>query len=306
MPIVPGSLGEFSWTSFPQCLLESNVPHLLAQRLDVLERAQIHDLGNDPTLILHRDFRWLPPDVFSSKVQQVHGLDFTMETGESHLFELIDWRIRQVQSSILSPLLLENPAVLCVTRITSCPAGAVEQWLWVGSDRYPPRSMPPLEASVRSAPRFGWDSDSGEGRTTSPAEYDVDACKNEFEFTPWYFAQAFGQLLPVQRDDQGHVGHGGLRQARIAFRQQHIARRICPFEIAGEWDAHDSADAAAIQCIALHDYDGASETWLRADRLLEIRPPDFGLLDYHSTRRSTRCAARRVKGLTFSPTVSTT
>lgn len=139
-----------------------------------------------------------------------------------------------------------------------------------------------------------------------PAENAVDAGKDEVQSAAGDFAEAIGQDVLVQRDDERDVSHRVLRQTRLGPGERYISRGISPFEVAGKRNTDDGADAAAVECVAL-DHDNRPPVSGRGPGgFFEVCPPDFGLFDYHSTRRMTRRAARLVNDPDSSPTASTT
>jgi hypothetical protein len=90
-----------------------------------------------------------------------------------------------------------------------------------------------------------------------PPEHGIDACKHQLELAPRQLADAFGQMLPVDGDDQRDVRDRLFGEACCSRCQEHIAGCICPFQDAREWHTNDRAHTASIQRIALHDDDRA-------------------------------------------------
>ncbi len=138
----------------------------------------------------------------------------------------------------------------------------------------------------------------------STAEDGIDTGKDEFQSTAWDLANAICEDLLVERDGKRDIRHGILRQARFGFGQQDVPRGVRPLEIARQGHAKYRGNAAAINGVALNDEDRPSISGLGPGGLFEVRPPDLGLFDYHSTRRRACRAARSTKGAFFSPTVA--
>ena len=74
-------------------------------------------------------------------------------------------------------------------------------------------------------------------------------------------ANAVFKQVPVEGDELRHVGHGVLRQARRPRREQRVAWRFRPMQIAGEGNAKRRGHFASIQGVALDD---------------DYRPPESG------------------------------
>jgi hypothetical protein len=140
--------------------------------------------------------------------------------------------------------------------------------------------------------------------SSSPEER-VYAREDQLQSATWDLANAIGEDLFVQRDDEGNIGDGILRESRFCLGYQHISWGISPFQVAGEGYADCCTDAASIDCVALDHDDRPSVSRFGPGGLFQVSPPDFSLFDYHSTRRRTRRAARLAKGSDSKPTAAT-
>ena len=137
-------------------------------------------------------------------------------------------------------------------------------------------------------------------------QYDVDSRENQLQFRLGQLSNVFPQEGFVQRDDLGDVGDGLLRQPGEPGRQTYISGGVGPFHVAGQRDADNGGNSAAVQRIALHDHNRPSEARPRTGRLREIGPPDIALGDHHSLRSKTRCAAEATNLSPSSPTSAQT
>ena len=75
--------------------------------------------------------------------------------------------------------------------------------------------------------------------------------------------------------------------------EQDVAGRLGPAQVAGERDADDGGDVAAVEGVTLDDDDGAPEAGLRARGLGQVGPPDLALGGHQSLRSKVRRAAAR-------------
>src|SRR5947209_15145801 len=142
--------------------------------------------------------------------------------------------------------------------------------------------------------------------TSLSSEDSVDSEEDQVQLALRDLAGAFHQLALVDGENQRHVGDGVPWQASRTRRQKDVARGICQPEVARQRYAECCRDLALIEAITLNDNDGASEPRLRADRLRQVGPPDFSLMNHHSTRRSTSCAVSVTKRSSGSATESQT
>jgi len=83
---------------------------------------------------------------------------------------------------------------------------------------------------------------------------------------PRELADALSQEIFVYRDDLRDIGHGILRQPRKARRKAYIPWSQAPVEVARQRDANCRRDAAAIQCVTLHNDHRSSEPWTGTNR----------------------------------------
>ena len=126
----------------------------------------------------------------------------------------------------------------------------------------------------------------------STPQYRVNARENELKSAARNFTQAISKGLFTQRCYQRDVCHRVLWQTCFVTTKQDVAGCIGPLQVTGQRDADYRCDIAPVERVTLRHNDRTAVSRLRTAGLLEIRPPDFGLLNYHSTRRNTRRAAR--------------
>ena len=122
----------------------------------------------------------------------------------------------------------------------------------------------------------------------SATEYHVYPRKHQVKLRPWKLSHALSEQGLVQGHDLGDVGYGVLGQAGESWRKPHVPWRVRPADVAGEWNAHDSRDPAAVQGVPLHDNDRPSEARSGAGWLRELGPPDLALGNYQSLRSKMR------------------
>ena len=139
-----------------------------------------------------------------------------------------------------------------------------------------------------------------------PIEDNVDTVQDLLQQTPRYPARALVEVSAIDSDDLRRVRHGVLREARRTPSDEHIARRILPFQVACERHANYGCESAAVQWVALDDQHRTPESWSRTHRRGQVAPPYIALADYHSVRRSTSYAAEETKSPSEGPTSSTT
>ena len=84
---------------------------------------------------------------------------------------------------------------------------------------------------------------------------DVKAAEQQVKLRPRDPTCALIEQCPVEGDDLRHVRDRISRQTRHPCRQQYVAWRICPPQIACERDADHRGHSASIQGIALDDDD---------------------------------------------------
>lgn len=164
-----------------------------------------------------------------------------------------------------------------------------------------PRGAPPVSGQVATSPAAP---DAGPSRL--PAQDDVEAGEQEVELRARELAGALRQDGLVERDHLRHVGDRVVGQARDARGQEGVARRVGPFEIAGERHAHNRGQPATVERIALHDHDRSPEAGPRSDRRRKLGPPDLALRDHHSVLSRTSRPAAATKPSSSRPTSSQT
>lgn len=140
----------------------------------------------------------------------------------------------------------------------------------------------------------------------SPSQDHVDPGQDKLEFAPRNLADPLVQLNLVERHDARRIGDRIPIQPARRRSQQHVARRVGPFEIAGQRHAHHRRDSALVESVALNDQNGSTIARRGADRFAQVGPPHLPLVDYHSTRSSARRAAARANPSGSVPTASTT
>jgi len=118
----------------------------------------------------------------------------------------------------------------------------------------------------------------------SATEDDVYPRKQQVKLGPRELPDALGKQGFVQGHDLGNVGDGVLGQAGELRGKLDISWRVRPADVAGERNAHDRCNLAAVQGVTLHNHDRASEARSGAGWLREFRPPDLALGNYHALR----------------------
>lgn len=106
-------------------------------------------------------------------------------------------------------------------------------------------------------------------------------------------AGSLRQYLAVHGYHLRHIGDRIPRQTRRPLREQNVTGGINEGNVRGQDDGDGRIDPTAVEGIRLHDQQRPAEAGLRAARLIEVRPPDFAALDYHSPRTNARPCARR-------------
>src|SRR6266536_45011 len=124
-----------------------------------------------------------------------------------------------------------------------------------------------------------------------PAEHDVQPREHELQLLLRDAADTLREEGAVERDDLRDVGDGLLGEAGAPRRQENVAGRLGPFEVARERHAHDGRDAAPVEGVALDDENGPAEPRSGARRRGKVGPADVALGDHHSERSSTWRAA---------------
>ncbi len=104
---------------------------------------------------------------------------------------------------------------------------------------------------------------------------------------------AFQQKIAVERDELGDVRHRVLRKPGSLRGNEDITGRFQQAQVGHENDGDNSAQAAAIERITLHDDHGASITWFGTIGLTKVGPPHLAAFAYHESRGSERACARR-------------
>ena len=147
---------------------------------------------------------------------------------------------------------------------------------------------------------------SGRACDSLSTENDVEAGEQQVNLRPRDPACTKIEQRAIEGDDLGHVRDRVSRQTRHSGRQQYVARRIRPPQIACERYADHRGQPASIQGVSLNDDHRPAKPGPRAGGWRQLGPADVTLGDHHSTRSSTRRAAAERKASSYSPTSSHT
>jgi len=124
----------------------------------------------------------------------------------------------------------------------------------------------------------------------------IDAGENRVKLPLGKLSDFAAKQNAIESDDLRNVGHGVLWKPRGAGGKRDITRGLSPSKVAGQWDADNSSDSAAVEGISL-DYDhGSPKPRTRTRRVRQVRPTNLTLGDYHSTRLRVRLAAAETAG----------
>jgi len=96
----------------------------------------------------------------------------------------------------------------------------------------------------------------------------INAEKHQLELLLGQRSDSIGEGPTVESDDLRDVGDRVLGQAGKPGTEQDVDRRLGPAQVAGQRDADDGGDVAAVKGVPLDDDDWALEAGLGAGRLL--------------------------------------
>lgn len=134
------------------------------------------------------------------------------------------------------------------------------------------------------------------GLSSSQPQYEAKAVLDVVQYWSRDSTDEFRQKVAVDGDHLRYVSDRVLREPCCFRGDQHVTWGINQSNVRSQGDRHDSADAAAIKGLGLHDQNGASKAWLGSGRFSEIGPPHLAAFDYHDSSRTDR-AWRRASGV---------
>lgn len=96
------------------------------------------------------------------------------------------------------------------------------------------------------------------------------------------------EAVSIDRYNLRHVRHRVLLESGRASGQENVPGRVEESKIRRQNDGDDRRDATAIEGIILDDEHRPTISWLRAARLVQLGPPNFAALNYHSVLLTAR------------------
>src|ERR1019366_2866635 len=111
-------------------------------------------------------------------------------------------------------------------------------------------------------------------------------------------ARTFHKLCLVHREDLRYVHHACLRKIGFTFLQEHVARRLRPAQIRGDYAYHTGCNRAPVENIVLDNHTRMPVPWCRTSRRSKVKPVHLSLLNHAYQRPLT--AGRTLALIPFS------